>query len=229
MYCIIFIETVNGHSRQSFLFCHWIGHVLGWFCPFAGNQPKFIPLFTCKSYHYVAAVSPLSTRDQLTRKVLLLWSIRQWNTPRENSMFGIIPIVSLTLKWTQNGNLNQSVIYTIRIVLISVCYKLKSQTSNPCVSGRNDPKVIHTRRFQSILRINFTFHWFPPFRFLATVRKMIVWTSYKIIFIAPAWPKQVWYTERLSVLRKTTISAIKNGYTFSSQGQNSASQLRKFT
>jgi hypothetical protein len=95
--------------------------------------------------------------------------IRQWNTPRENSMFGIIPIVSLTLKWTQNGNLNQSVIYTIRIVLISVCYKLKSQTSNPCVSGRNDPKVIHTRRFQSILRINFTFHWFPPFRFLATV------------------------------------------------------------
>jgi hypothetical protein len=44
---------------------------------------------------------------------------------------------------------------------------------------------------------------FPPFRFLSQVLQKVAWESCKIILIAPAWPKQAWFTDllRLSCAR----------------------------
>ena len=44
---------------------------------------------------------------------------------------------------------------------------------------------------------------FPPFRFLSQVLQKVAREFCKIILIAPAWPKQVWFTDllRLSCAR----------------------------
>ena len=44
---------------------------------------------------------------------------------------------------------------------------------------------------------------FPPFRFLSQILQKVARESCKIILIAPAWPKQAWFTDllRLSCAR----------------------------
>ena len=77
IYCLIFnklfIESDNGHTRQSLLLYYWVRKfwdgsvptplllgqkVLGRFCPFSGSQLKFTQgfnclVFSCKSYYYM--------------------------------------------------------------------------------------------------------------------------------------------------------------------------------
>jgi hypothetical protein len=61
---------------------------------------------------------------------------------------------------------------------------------------------------------------FPPFRFLAPVLHKITGEKYRIIVIAPPWPKQAWFANLLHlscarpvvlILKRNLLSQFKGG------------------
>ena len=68
---------------------------------------------------------------------------------------------------------------------------------------------------------------FPPFRFLSQVLQKVARKSFKIILIAPAWPKQAWFTYllRLSCARPIRLPVSES--TVSNERKNTTSKSRE--
>jgi hypothetical protein len=69
---------------------------------------------------------------------------------------------------------------------------------------------------------------FPPFRFLSQILQKVARESCKIILIAPAWPKQAWFTDLLHLLcARPLFLPLRMNLLSQLKGKNNASKSRE--